>query len=202
MDINHSCFADRGESMAIQMTETIRQPTVKETIAFMIAFHGDQKDKSGVPYFYHPARVMIRLGPDATDNERIAALLHDVIEDTETTFDDLEGLGYSEEVLKIVNLLTKRDAETHKSYIFRIVGSGNTSAMKIKLADMYDNSNLARAEACADSEVRETILSMINSRYRPAIRFVRESLATLGEDTSSIISDDVDVQFDFGENND
>jgi (p)ppGpp synthase/HD superfamily hydrolase len=174
-------------------------PTIQETIVYMMGFHADQKDKSGVSYFYHPVRVMIRLGPDSSYTEKVAALFHDVIEDTEASFDDIRILGYPEEVIQLLDLLTKRHGETHRQYIYRIVGSGNKSTMKIKLADMYDNANATRASACADPEVRENLLSMIETRYKPAIRFVRDAL---GKEADGIISDDVEVQFDFGGNED
>jgi hypothetical protein len=64
-------------------------PTVDETIAFIKRAHAGQVDKAGNPYWQHPVSVMGRLGPDATESEKLAALLHDVIEDTDHAAADL-----------------------------------------------------------------------------------------------------------------
>lgn len=168
----------------------MKRPTLQQTIINMIDFHNGQVDKSGVAYFNHPVRVMVRLGPDATEAERHAALLHDVVEDTPITLEILEDLGYSQEVLDLVKLLTNVKPETHRGYIFRIIGSGNYSAMRIKLADLYDNSNETRNMRCQDEVVRKMLLDMTESRYKPAIRLMKEALGAKAQD---IISEDVEV---------
>jgi (p)ppGpp synthase/HD superfamily hydrolase len=169
----------------------MNHPTLQQTLFTMMALHDGQMDKSGVPYFYHPIRVMVRLGPDAQDSERHAALLHDVIEDTPITLDILRDMGYSEEVLKMVSLLTRQKTETHRSYIFQLIGSGNVGAMRAKLADLYDNANVERAMRCEDEVVRKGILDMIESRYKPAIRMMKE---VLGKESYGIIEEDLDVE--------
>ena len=166
-------------------------PTLQQTLFNMMMFHYEQVDKSGMSYHYHPIRVMVRLGPDAQDSERHAALLHDVIEDTPITLDILRDLGYSEEVLEMVELLTRQKTETHRSYIFQLIGSGNIGAMRVKLADLYDNANVERAMRCEDEVVRKGILEMIESRYKPAIRMMKE---VLGKETYGIIEEDLDVE--------
>src|SRR5665213_2367637 len=75
------------------------QPTLKATLDFIVKVHEGQKDKGGRDYWMHPVSVMNRLGKDATETERRVALLHDVLEDTKTTPDDLLALGYSSEVV-------------------------------------------------------------------------------------------------------
>jgi len=82
-------------------------PTLQQSIFNMMAFHDGQVDKSGVTYFNHPLRVMLRLGPNANPAEQHAALLHDVVEDTPVTLDILQDMGYSDEVLKMVALLVE-----------------------------------------------------------------------------------------------
>lgn len=166
-------------------------PTLQQSIFNMISFHDGQLDKSQVPYFHHPLRVMIRLGPDADIHEKHAALLHDVIEDTPITLAILEDMGYCARVLDIVVLLTKMPNETHRSYVYRIIGSGNVGAMRVKLSDMYDNADIYRVERCVDLEVRKALRSMVESRYKPAIRMMKE---VLGKNAESVIAEEIDVE--------
>lgn len=110
--------------------------------------HEGQIDKSGRPYYLHPIRVAMRL-VHCTPNERHAALLHDVVEDTSVTLENLRAMGYSEEVLELVDLLSRRKphGESHNQYIERIVRSRNVQALRVKLADLYDNMSPARTRS-------------------------------------------------------
>lgn len=101
--------------------------------------HMGQVDKAGEPYILHPLRVML-----TQDNEleRICAVLHDVIEDSEVTIDELRREGFSKEILEVLNCITKRDGESYEDFIDRIIV--NETACKIKLADLRDNMDLAR----------------------------------------------------------
>lgn len=168
----------------------MKWPSVEKAILDMQRFHAGQLDKSGVPYFHHPFRVMCRLGSTATDNERIAALFHDVVEDTETSLEDLIGLGYSEESVEMVDLLTRYKPDTHRQYLQRLIDSNNIGAMRIKLADMYDNSWVKRIEGCS-VEVRDNLLDMIEGRYKPSIMLMKE---VLGRQAAGIIEGDIEVE--------
>src|SRR5450755_2861043 len=70
------------------------KPTVESTIEFIKSAHAGQVDKAGVAYWHHPVSVMKRLGTDALDDYKLAALLHDVIEDTKYGASDLRAMGY------------------------------------------------------------------------------------------------------------
>lgn len=118
----------------------MRSHTIIDTIVLMKELHGTQVDKSGKPYFYHPLRVMLRLGNDASEAERHAALLHDVLEDTPTTAADLRAYGYDFDVVDLVQFMTKEPDITYFDYIDRIISTGNTSLWRVKLADTLDNS--------------------------------------------------------------
>jgi len=111
--------------------------------AMCIAYeaHKDAMDKTGVPYIYHPVHLAEQM-----DNETAccAALLHDVVEDTNLTFDDLKARGVSDRVIDVVRLLTHDVNEEYMDYIRRIKESGNMDAMKIKLADLRHNSDITR----------------------------------------------------------
>ncbi|HLU10076.1 MAG TPA: GTP pyrophosphokinase [Oceanobacillus sp.] len=114
-------------------------PTIEDTIIFATEAHRGQVDKAGVPYILHPLRMMCR---QQNDTERIIALLHDVIEDTDYTFDDLRRMGYEEEIIEAVDCLTRRDDETYEAFIQRI--KTNPLARRVKLADLQDNMDLRR----------------------------------------------------------
>lgn len=103
--------------------------------------HTGQVDKAGSPYILHPLRVMLSR---ENDLERICAVLHDVIEDSDITLDDLRNEGFSQEVIAVLDCLTKRDGENYDEFISRILK--NETACHIKLADLYDNMNLDRIE--------------------------------------------------------
>lgn len=102
--------------------------------------HVAQRDKTGGPYVLHPLRLMDKVsGEDA----KIVAVLHDVVEDTPVTEDELRGLGFSEAVIRAVLALTRRDDETYAQFVLRC--KANPLALPVKLADLEDNYNLPRA---------------------------------------------------------
>jgi len=77
------------------------KPTLEDAIRLAVEAHHGQRDRNGQPYILHPLRVMFRLG---TDKERAVAVLHDVVEDTKYSAEDLRQMGYSEEILKAAGL--------------------------------------------------------------------------------------------------
>lgn len=96
--------------------------------------HQDQKDRYGAPFILHPLRVMMRL---SDDNERIVALLHDVVEKTPCTYAELREQGFSDEVISAIECLTKQRNEPYLEYIKR--ASKNPLAQKVKEADLQDH---------------------------------------------------------------
>ena len=110
--------------------------------------HEGQTDKAGKPYIEHPLRVMSQV---ESEEEKIVAVLHDIVEDTDISLDDLRSEGFSEEVVSAVECLTKQDGENYDSYIERI--SFNPLAVKIKLADLEDNSDLTRLPEVTDKDL-------------------------------------------------
>jgi (p)ppGpp synthase/HD superfamily hydrolase len=115
--------------------------SIEKTIDFIKEAHAGVFDKVGVPYWLHPFAVYSLLGVDATDTEKHAALLHDIVEDTSYTYDNLHDMGYTEEVIDILKLVT-RDVDDHRPYLIwinEIVDSGNISAMRVKKADIEHN---------------------------------------------------------------
>lgn len=124
-------------------------PTIEETIAFIKAAHADQVDKDGTEYWKHPVAVMNRLPENCDLEVKLAALLHDVVEDTAHTRADLAALGYSKRTLDAVERLTLKPGDT-RSYpekISALIASGNRDAVMIKFADMSENSDPVRLAA-------------------------------------------------------
>lgn len=103
-----------------------------------------QEDRSGVPMADHMMRVAGHLA-DEDDMTLHAAWLHDIVEDTDVTLNELTDMGYPFEVVEAVALLThNKKAETYAEYIDRICASGNLRAIKVKLADQRDNKDPKR----------------------------------------------------------
>ena len=105
--------------------------------AALIAYnaHKDQSDKGGYPYIMHPIHIAEQM---ETEDETIAALLHDVIEDTDIGFDYLKKEGFSDTVINCLKILTKDPNEDYMDYIRKIKKTGGI-ALKIKKADMAHN---------------------------------------------------------------
>jgi ppGpp synthetase/RelA/SpoT-type nucleotidyltranferase len=112
---------------------------IQKAIEFATRAHQGQVDKSGVPIFFHLTYVASH---GTTDEERVVGLLHDIIEDTEITADDLMSEGFTPEVIAAVELLTKRPGEDYFSYIERV--ATNPLAVRVKLVDLEHNMQLNR----------------------------------------------------------
>ena len=110
--------------------------------------HKGQTNKAGKPYIEHPLRVMNQM---KSEEEKIVAVLHDIVEDTDISLNDLKNEGFSEEVVSAIECLTKQDGENYDSYIERI--SFNPLAVKIKLADLEDNRDLTRLPQVTDKDL-------------------------------------------------
>ncbi len=115
-------------------------PTIEDAILFATEVHRGQVDKAGNPYILHPIRVMMRMtSPEA----RIVAILHDTIEDSDHTLDDLRELGYDEPIIAAVDAISRREDESYEEFIQRL--KPNPLARRVKLGDLLDNMDLRRA---------------------------------------------------------
>jgi len=112
---------------------------LEKAIEIALSAHAGQKGKDGSPYILHPLRVMTRMG---ADEERMAAVLHDVVEDSEVTIEDLRQAGFPEAVLTVVKLLTHEEGVSYEDYVERL--KPHPVARRIKLADLEDNSDIRR----------------------------------------------------------
>ena len=110
--------------------------TIEDTICIAVKAHRGAKDLEGKPVILHPLRVGL-MGQN--EDEIIAGVLHDVVEDTEITISYLEEQGVSDKVLKALELLTHNEEETYREYIERLAKSNNMLAMRVKLNDLTHN---------------------------------------------------------------
>ena len=108
-------------------------------IEIAVKAHAGQVDKGGAPYILHPLRVMLRM---QTEEERIVAVLHDVVEDSEITLDDLRSEGFAVAVIEALEALTKRPGESRIDAAQR--AARIPLARIVKLADNAENSDLSR----------------------------------------------------------
>ncbi len=112
--------------------------TLEKALQIAAKAHEGQKDKEGLPYILHPLRVMGHVeGSDA----QIVAVLHDVVEDTAVTLDDLRAAGFGETVLAAVACVTHRKDQPYADYV--IGCKDNPVARQVKLGDLADNCRLA-----------------------------------------------------------
>ena len=141
-------------------------------IDFAMTYHEGQVDKGGAPYVLHPIRVMIavhKLNPGLPIEGLIAAVLHDVLEDTDATIGDIEVL-FGEEVANTIALLTKIPYEPNDLYYDRL--KEYDTAAWIKLADLQDNLDVTRLTSFTEKDAARV------ARYK--VR-ERELLEHLGE---------------------
>ena len=122
-------------------------PTLEDALILAATAHRGQIDKAGKPYVLHPIRVMLRV---ESLEERITALLHDIVEDTPVTFDELRGMGYSDTILEALDGVTHRAGESYEEFVER--SGRHPVARAVKLADLADNMDLTRLPNITDKD--------------------------------------------------
>ena len=113
----------------------------KKALKLCFEAHKEQVDKSGLPYVFHPFHLAEQM---ETEETVICALLHDVVEDTDMTFQDLEQMGFPARVIEALKLLTHDDAVPYLDYVAQI--KNDPIARAVKLADLKHNSDLSRLD--------------------------------------------------------
>ncbi|MEG0030300.1 phosphohydrolase [Acinetobacter sp.] len=113
--------------------------TLEKAIALAATHHAGQLDKGGQPYILHPLRLMLQF---SNPTLQIIAMLHDILEDTSTTAEDLEALGFSAEIIQAIQALTKQTGESRLEAAKRT--ALNPLATQVKYVDVLDNMNLTR----------------------------------------------------------
>lgn len=145
-------------------------PNLERALQIAVKAHAGQTDKSGAAYIFHPIRVMARC---RTDDAKIVALLHDVLEDTAVSFDDLASEGFSPSVLSALRLVTHSPGVPYEEYVQSV--SANPIATEVKLADLEDNADIRRLQEVDDKAVKRL------RKYLSAYRF----LTTVRNDRSA-----------------
>jgi (p)ppGpp synthase/HD superfamily hydrolase len=139
---------------------------LEKAIAIALQAHEGTVDKAGQPYILHPLQLMMQMD---SDEARITAVLHDVVEDSDITLADLANSGFSAKVLDALALLThNKESVTYADYIAAI--KGNPLAKKVKLADLEHNMNIRRLQ----TPLSEEDLKRLNN-YRLAWDVLRNS---------------------------
>ena len=123
--------------------------------------HKDQVDKTGVPYVFHPFHVAEQMKDEATT---IVALLHDVVEDTDYTLEDIAAEGFGQEIVEAVALMTHEDDVPYLDYVAKL--KDNPIARAVKLADLAHNSDQSRLGEI-DDETEERL-----EKYKEAIKIL------------------------------
>ena len=135
----------------------------KKAIRFAFEAHTGQTDRSGLPYVLHPIHVAEQM---TTEDGCVVALLHDVLEDTDHTEEDLRQQGFSEAQITAVKLLTRTEGEDYFEYIRRM--KENELAVAVKLEDLAHNMDRSRLEEVSDKDEARF------HKYEEAIRILTE----------------------------
>ena len=133
-------------------------PLTKKALKLSFAAHKDQLDKSGMPYVYHPFHVAEQM---ETEETVVVALLHDVVEDTDYTLEDLKAMGFPDSLTEALALMTHDDSVPYLDYVAKL--KGNSIARAVKLADLRHNSDISRLD-----KVDEKALERVE-KYKKAI---------------------------------
>ncbi len=126
-------------------------PRIEDAIQLAAQAHKGMTDKAGEPYIFHVLRVMLRM---ETEEERMIAVLHDLVEDTDYSLDDLRRMGYPERIVEAIDCLTKREEE--KDDYDRFIGrvKMNPLAIRVKIVDLEDNMNIHRLPELTEEDLK------------------------------------------------
>ena len=135
----------------------------KKALKLCFEAHRDQLDKSGMPYVFHPFHLAEQMD---TEEKVVVALLHDVVEDTDYTIEDLSEMGFGKEIIDAITLLTHAPDVEYMDYVRNI--KKNPIAKAVKLADLAHNSDPTRLEVLDEYAVKR------NEKYSKAIALLKE----------------------------
>jgi len=139
----------------------MKQSQSKKAYEIAKRAHLGQVDKAGEDYIKHPEKVASFVN---SDEEKAVAYLHDVIEDTELTLEDLHEYEFSKEVIEAVDIITKKKGEDYRSYLNSV--KKNKLARAVKLADLRHNSDLTRLTKVTEKDIKR------KEKYQKAIDFL------------------------------
>jgi len=139
--------------------------TEKTKLALKLCFeaHKEQKDKSGMPYVFHPFHLAEQM---TTEETAVVALLHDLVEDTPYTIEDLVNMGFDKTITDAIALMTHADGVDYMEYVRAI--KENPIAKAVKLADLKHNSDLTRLDVVDEKALQR------REKYLRAIALLEE----------------------------
>ena len=136
----------------------IYTPKTKKALKLCFEAHKEQVDKSGIPYVFHPFHLAEQM---QTEETTVVALLHDLVEDTDYTIEDLTSMGFEKNITDAIALMTHADDVPYMDYVREI--KNNPIAKAVKLADLKHNSDLTRLDVIDEKALcrREKYLKAI-----------------------------------------
>ena len=136
----------------------------KKALSLCFEAHKDQVDKSGLPYVFHPFHLAMEMTDELST---VVALLHDVVEDTDYTLQDLEDMGFPPAVLDAIDLMTHREGVPYMEYVAAI--QTNPLARIVKMADLRHNSNITRVDNPTEKDYARV------EKYRQAMALLEQA---------------------------
>ena len=137
--------------------------TTKKALKLCFDAHKDQIDKSGLPYVFHPFHLAEQMIDEDTT---VVALLHDVVEDTEYTIEDLKNMGFNQKVIEAISLMTHDEKIPYEEYVLKL--KENSIARTVKIADLKHNSDLTRLNSVTEKDLKRA------EKYKKAIKILGE----------------------------
>ena len=142
----------------------IYTPLTKKALKLCFEAHKNQVDKTGLPYVFHPFHLAEQMKDEYST---VCALLHDVVEDTKYTFEDLINMGFPNEVIEALKLLTHADDVPYMDYVKAL--SVNPIAKAVKIADLTHNSDTTRLDVVDEWALKR------EDKYKKALEFLNNN---------------------------
>ena len=136
--------------------------TTKKALKLSFEAHKDQKDKGGMPYVFHPFHLAEQM---TSEDAVVVALLHDVVEDTDLSLDDIRARGFPKRVIEALALLAHDEATPYLDYVAKI--KTNPLARAVKLADLEHNCDPSRLDKVEEKDKARV------EKYQKALAFLR-----------------------------
>lgn len=143
-------------------------------VAIAAIAHHDQVDKAHAPYILHPIRLMMR---GQTIEEQIVAVLHDVVEDSDWTLDQLAAEGFPPKIITALDCLTRRPEETYDQFLDRVLT--NSLATHVKRYDLEDNMTLTRLQHLSEKDLQR--LQRYHKAHQRVMHQIQKELERNGE---------------------
>ena len=145
-----------------------------KTLELVLKLFNDKTDKSEMPYIIHLMKVY-------AGEEKILALMHDILEDTSVTVKDLEEFGYNTDILNMLLYLTKQKGEYYPDYIDRLISSNNIHVLNVKASDLRHNMDITRIKNPTINDYER-----VNKRYLPAYNKIQSKIEELRKEQENV----------------